>query len=254
MNKEYIYIDGNAIIKDEKDNHTVVEYYDNLDDVLVQENLIETMENRIKQLEKENEEYKKHNKKRYIPILFPSISILSILLPPIISYLLGNTDVFINSIDTINGTINQALSYSLTSSLFFIPISALFELNIYSNYKKDSKKAKGINSELNFLNKQLDKEKEILVKLKNKSSKDKENKEFRVVEVKDIDKLKILRNYLNLYFNLGYNEQKYSKYYQDGKLDETLRKNHYDDTSIELAKEYLAKESTLVKRKTKKSR
>ena len=38
MNKEYTYIDGKAIIKDENGNQTPTEYYDNLDEVLVQEN------------------------------------------------------------------------------------------------------------------------------------------------------------------------------------------------------------------------
>lgn len=40
MNKNYIYMDGKAIINDEMGNQTSIEYYDNLDQVLVKENII----------------------------------------------------------------------------------------------------------------------------------------------------------------------------------------------------------------------
>ena len=47
MNKEYIYIQGKVIVKDENGTQTSLEYYDNLDKVLIQENLIESMEDKI---------------------------------------------------------------------------------------------------------------------------------------------------------------------------------------------------------------
>jgi len=47
MNKEYVYKDDQALIIDDNDNQTVIDYYDNLDKVLVQENLIETIEKEI---------------------------------------------------------------------------------------------------------------------------------------------------------------------------------------------------------------
>ena len=45
MNKGYTYIDGMVIISDGNGNHTQSEYYDNLEKVLVQKNVIEAMEN-----------------------------------------------------------------------------------------------------------------------------------------------------------------------------------------------------------------
>ena len=47
MNKDYIYINENAIVTDDNGNQRVTEYYDNLDKVLVQENIIEEIEKRI---------------------------------------------------------------------------------------------------------------------------------------------------------------------------------------------------------------
>ena len=53
MNQEYTYIEGKAIVKTDKRVKEPIEYYDNLNEALVQENLIETMENNILSLEKE---------------------------------------------------------------------------------------------------------------------------------------------------------------------------------------------------------
>ena len=52
MNQEYTYIEGKAIVKTDKGVKEPIEYYDNLNEALVQENLIETMENNILSLEK----------------------------------------------------------------------------------------------------------------------------------------------------------------------------------------------------------
>ena len=41
MNKGLTYIDGKVIVSDENGNHTQIDYYDNIGNVLVKENLIE---------------------------------------------------------------------------------------------------------------------------------------------------------------------------------------------------------------------
>jgi hypothetical protein len=58
-----------------------------------------------------------------------------------------------------------------------------------------------------------------------------------------------LKDTLYLYFDLGYNGEKYYKYYLQGKLDRKLDK-YYNDTGIEIAKEYLEEKGPqFVKRK-----
>ena len=69
MNKEYTYIDGKVIVEDTEGNKKQVEYSDKLDEILVQENLIENMEDRILELEEASQYYKKNNEKHYIPIM-----------------------------------------------------------------------------------------------------------------------------------------------------------------------------------------
>ena len=57
MNKEYTYIDGKVIVEDTEGNKKQVEYSDKLDEILVQENLIENMEDRILELEEASQYY-----------------------------------------------------------------------------------------------------------------------------------------------------------------------------------------------------
>ena len=100
-----------------------------------------------------------------------------------------------------------------------------------------------------ILQKQLVEEKQELKDLKQEKKRDEEDKEFRVVQVDDKQQLKALKSYLGLYFDLGYNEEKYFRYYQQDKLDEKLGEQ-YTVAGIEIAKKYLKEKGpTLVKRK-----
>lgn len=249
MNKEYTYIDGKVIIKDEKGNQTLDEYYDNLDEVLIQENVVESMENKIRILEKESSDYLKCNKKRYIPIATLSAIVFLTVGIPITMYLLGVTDIFSSSVDTIFGTMNKALLYDICLSPSLIATALIDAVN-YSRYKKDLKIEKGINKELDFLKHSIVREKESLKKLKQSKTRDKENKDFRVVEVNDEKALRILDGYSKLCFDLGYNEEKYHKYCQAGILDDKLRDQNYNEGAVELAVEYFEENGpTLVKKR-----
>ena len=64
-----------------------------------------------------------------------------------------------------------------------------------------------------------------------------------------MQQLKALRSYLDFYFDLGYNGEKYYQYFQEGQLDTKLQK-YYTDTGIQLAKEYIEEKGpSLVLRK-----
>lgn len=249
MNKEYTYIDGKVIISDESGKQAPVEYFDNLDDVLVQENVIETMENRIAELEKDSQFYKKNNRKRYIPFVQPMVAFMSTVGVNLMFYFLSGTNPLMSSKDTMFGVVNEGVLYSSFFSTFFLPIGTLFEVMLYRQYKDEKRREKGTNSELEFLKKQIVEEKQALEDLKKEKKRDAEDKEFRIVEVDDKQRLKVLKDYLSLYFDLGYNGERYFRYYQQGKLDDKLGK-YYTDTGIEVAKEYLEEKGpTLVKRK-----
>ena len=107
MNNEYIYKDGKVLIRDENDNQTIVDYYDNLDKVLVQENLIELMELELQKIEKELIKYKnmihKNKLSKILHILAPFLimTFLPLICAPIISNLMGINEI----INTIYGPI-----------------------------------------------------------------------------------------------------------------------------------------------------
>lgn len=248
MNKGYTYIDGKVIISDENGNHTQTEYYDNLDKVLVQQNVIEEMENEIQELTRESKKYPEA-KKRYKP-LFLYAALGTALIFPNLFWALTGVNPYLSSMDTVFGAVNQALFYTLTGTLFCsLPLGSIFTLADYSYFKERAKRGKGLNSELEFLQLQIEKEKETLVGLQEEKTRDRENTEFRSIQINDKQQLEALRNYLELYYVLGYDEKKLNKLYQQGRLDEKLQK-YYGESEIELAKKHFEeKDPVLVKKK-----
>lgn len=87
MNKEYIYIDGNIILEDEKGNRNPIEYRDNIDEILIQENIIETMENEKQELERKSIRFNKNIKFKKRDIFFPLVAGIS---SPILAYIILN--------------------------------------------------------------------------------------------------------------------------------------------------------------------
>ncbi len=241
MNREYIYHDGKALVIDENNAQKNVDYYDNLDKVLVQENLIETMEEKIKELEKESADFKMKNKKHYIPYRFLEAEIMPVLLV-LTTLLIGNGMV---------GGYPRIMQVCATFIKIFpvviLPFAAMLEYIHYNDYKMLKQKEKGINNELDFLKKQIEKEKEYLETLKREKTHNNVNDEFKMIEVDDLQKLKELRSKLELYYILGYNDEKYYKYYQKGCLDEKLEKD-YNEADIQLVKEYLEEKGTSLKK------
>ena len=73
MNKEYLDINGNIVVEDENGVKKPVEYRDNLDEVLIQENIIELMKLKKRELQENLNYYNSTKKTRKGFILFPFI-------------------------------------------------------------------------------------------------------------------------------------------------------------------------------------
>ena len=243
MNKGYTYIDGKVIISDENGTPTHTEYYDNLDKVLVQENVIEEMEDGIKQLTEALKEYPE-SKKRYIPTFLYSALAAMLIAPPVLSWMLSGNP-YLGNIDTIFGSIKY---FALITGIYAVPVGTILTLADYSEHRARARKGKGISSELEFLKSQIEKEKEILASLQEEKTRNNENTEFRSTKVDDKQQLEALWDDLKLYYDLGANGEKYYRYYQQGKLDKKLQK-YYSETGVELAKEYLEKKGPVLVRK-----
>ena len=98
------------------------------------------------------------------------------------------------------------------------------------------KNANGINSELEYLKLQLEKEKKTLISLQEEKTRNNEKKEFMSTQIDDIQQLEVLKSKLKLYYDLGYNREKYYNYYKQEILEEEFLQRDYNKTDIELAK------------------
>ena len=251
MNKDYTYIDGKAIIRDENDNQVLTDYYDNIGEVLAQENVVENIEERIKIIEdkiKFIENWNTKNiKKKYYFILLCTILIIVFGVPAIF-YLFGNIGVYTNIIKTSFGPMNEALMYIAIFSAFFVTSVSIAELSFCKIYKNILKERDGLNIELEFLKKQIVKEREKLNLLSREKVSSKKDYSFKSFTVNDTEKMQELDKSSNLYFDLGFNMDKYYGYYRKGKLSAKLRKS-YDANRIEAANEYFERNKHILARK-----
>ena len=264
MNKGYTYIDGKVIISDEFGNHTQSEYYDNLDKVLVQENVIEEIEKKIQELTEKNKNFKV---KRFIPISLIGFVTGVSLTPFTLWAISGGINPFTTQVDTIMGTMSNAGLYTFVMAAACIPLVLLLSFREYKDYKDYIRNGNAINCELDFLNLQLEKEKEKLINLEKERTRNNEDTKTYSKLVDDKKQLEALRKLLETYYEIGYNSEKYYRYYQQGKLEEKLQsyyryypqgkmeeklQRYYSDLEIKLAKEYLEQKGpSLVKKRNK---
>lgn len=255
MNKEYTYIDGRAIVEDENGSKRVVEYSEDLDEILVQENIIESMEQEIIELEEESKSYKKYNSKYYIPIILPLGLLTVAIVPSVLLNFVEGANAYTTIVNTIIGPMSKATAFTLTMTIASIPVVSFFEWLFYDQHRKSKKKEKGVNSELEYLKKQIILEKEKLASLQKQKKNEETKKEpvqdgFKVVQINDLQQLRALRSWINLHYDLGYNGEKYYKYLLQGKLDRKLR-GYYSEEKIETAKGYLEEKGPILVKKKK---
>ena len=233
MNVSYTYIDGKAIIFDENGNQVPVEYYDNLEDILVQENVVETIENRINELSN----IKILPKKRFIPLITIGVAI-AILIAPLILSLISGSNLYTTYVDTILGKISFFKMIVIICGVTAGPLALICDIANHQIYNDFIKHNTARFCELEFLKKQLVEEKQKLENFKKEKPKEKEDPTFRVVKVNDIEHLKQLKHYIELYYSLGYDLEKIYKHLKNGTLEEFFN-NSYNTDDIQLAKDFL---------------
>lgn len=213
MNKEYIYKDGKIEVIDELGKTKHVDYNDSIGDILIKENLIEQMELEYKKLIKK----RKHNNNISFKLLTKSIFCLLII--PVVLILLP----------LIIGVIELS-SLPIIGSICATGIPAFLILFLIYEYNKTNNVNKGIENQIIFLESKLNIERENLTKLK-----EEKNKVDKIVlvpfskRVDDIQELKRLREQLIAYYNFGYYQQRYQKYFEKGNLRKKLTKSYTEE-------------------------
>lgn len=215
MNKEYILKDGKALIIDDVSNDKVIDYYDNLDKVLVKENLIEIIEKKLQKNKMQLEENTKNICVEKLLALFLSI----------VAIILG------------------ILFNGLFSSIAVIIGVNIFGIILDVFYKKTQN---GIEAQIKYLTKELAKEKDYVEELKKDLTVTKNTDELKRTKVDDKEALEALRERIIKYFAIGWKYRKFNKYYQNGELEEIV-----DKEDIELVKEFLEEKGPILSKRKK---
>ena len=253
MNKEYTYIDGKVIVEDTEGNKRQVEYSDNFDKILVEENRIELLEDKIKTLEEESRKYKKDYKYNKIyPWLILSVFTL---MPTLCFKLICPMILGSNIVDSVTRELYMATpDFSTLASIFFTaylsPLGILLSSAYFRRNKYDLKSEKGRMLALESLKEDLVFSKENLEKLKQeKTEVNKVEEGFRIEEVKDFEVLKYIEGSINLYHDLGHNGEKYYRYYQKHGILPKKVQEDYTKLGQEMIMDYIEEQESYLEDK-----
>lgn len=258
MNKEYTYLDGKVIVEDENGKKRVTEYSDKLDEILVQENLIEVMENMLSEVDKKIQDDDSRLKKDKKGIFSPLIQaiIMTVFIPLFLKLLIGDIASMPlglpgSAFEAIFGNVSISAFITVVSGVLSTLLCGMFTLSNYSNYKEPKRKLKGLGSEKKELEENLVIEIQKLNELQESKQNKVETEQFIVKKVDDKAILEGLKSYLQLYYDCGYNEDTYARYYMNGTLHKKLRK-YYTETGIEEIESYLEENTDVKKRMLEK--
>ena len=227
MNKEYIKLDnGKAIVIDELGNKKIKDMYNNFDDVLAHENVIMSINNSI------NSKKEKIKKLRNKKILLRCIAIISIVIHLVLGFSFGFVIGFSQS--------NIIKLIGLLLILFTFISNSDINLKIHNKILTNTKELSAYKKELEYLNDNLIKQKNIINNLKNNKTINKNNDKI-YNEVKKLDELKLLKRRLRILHELEFNKEIYIKSMKKGKFDSVYNNNFIDSNELDFAKKYVMK-------------
>lgn len=224
MNKEYKIINDEVIVIDEYGKETTRKNNDKIDEILISENKIELLNDKIigfvREKRLENNSLKEIEKNiRYNNLWNFILLIISIF-------------------------IALLLNMNLAEYLFIFSLTYLFRITAtiseYIDFKHIKKRIKGLNVGKKSLEEELSKEREKLKQLNLE-------KEFvkssglvvkKVDDREELSDISKLANIYNIYYDCGYHEDEYMRYYKNNCLERKLMKTYtFDEMEIEIIKE-----------------
>lgn len=247
MNKEYTYLNGECIVEDENGHKRLEDYTDKTDEILIQENVIETLENDLYQVRKRFNKEKNREKSIKSSKWFN----LTMLLTPIIGFQLAFRLLLGPGASEIMMEMHPLLTPVVKGIAVFFSITfgGLGFLTSFIDKINNKEKLRGLESKEEALEKTLKDEKEYLEKLHTEKQKQQSSENFFEREVDDLETLRSMRDYIDLYYDCGVNRKKYEKYYQEGTLDKKLSKK-YTPEGIRLIKEWIESKNIADKEET----
>lgn len=239
MNKKYMFTKKKVIVFDENDNDRIVDYHDNIQEVLKYENIIELIENEIEFHELGVQNYEQHSLSYFLDTLLTPIPGIASIAAPL--YLMqdeknrtGNPyldALIISAVATVGGCISYALLKD--------------KLRDWDNYWGSA----NVVEQLYKLRYEL---LEDLVLLQANPPKELIDSQdlYTIQELDDEKEQERLRQRIDFHFDCGYNGKRYYKYYKRHKeLPETV-KDTYTLRGQNMLVEYLEEKAPeLVKRR-----
>lgn len=240
MNSTYsCFENGKVLVTNENGKQIYIDNYDNIDEILAEENVIESIGKKMNELQDMQKKYEKINKRKFIPIMIIISFIISKFVLPII----------FNSFELI--IYNSFLSSNLINVLL-LSFAVVGDTALFLKHKQNIKKQKGINSELFYLEHCLKKENSKMKKLLRNSKHQKSSKTSININVRSSDKIDDINRYLDFYYNIGYNSDRYYNYYINDNVSRIIKKK-YTEEDLDLVRDYFENQSNShVKKKVKK--
>jgi len=239
-----IYIDGKVLVNDYTKNSKnpielkEYEYQDNIIELMEQENIVEELENeKIKlndRIQSNHVAIKSYERaKKILTAIWIGM--------PLFAAFLGFLMSFNSSATPLFGIKQHWLSMGITGTII-TSLVVSFPFSLFKSFFNDAKKYNnGYKLQLEELEKELEKNKDKLNKLKNNKSKKNEqqamSKKTDDIHNIHLEKYKKIRRNLLIYRKIGENEKKFFEYYNNNILEEKLN-DEYDHEEIEKIKTY----------------
>ena len=249
MNNKYVIKDDKVIVTD--GNLKVINNSELVEEILICENSIEIVEERLDELSNVLSEKNTYLKKKNGNMFF---SIIIIILTFIISKMIFGMiygDIELASLELLKNIGFKGIFKNMkVSTLGAYFMSGLFMLNFIDLCfeKKNIKNSiKGLISERKYLKETLNSKKNLLEKLNKKI---KEEKDVLIIKEIEDTEIKKIQNSFDIQYDCGYYEKKYERYYRNYTLNKKLRKK-YSQEEIEQVDKYF-EEKKYVKKKVRK--
>lgn len=232
MNKAYWYKNGVVFVKDTKGKVRNVVYSPNLKQILLQENLIETIENEIKKLQKKNKKFDERYKS--------DGDVLLDIYAPLIALFFGGIILTFTRLSKFGLSGLFSLPYLLT----FGGISVLYvalTIKRKKAYIKRCNKVSGRECQINFLEKQMEEEKTKLAEERKLTARFVGNK-IKITKINTRISIKDVYENYGFYYNCGFLASTFYDHYQANNCLPEHLTEYYTDSQIKEIEEYIQKE------------
>ena len=240
MIRSYTYTNGKAILSDEKGNQEVIDYYDNLDKVLVKKNLIEKMEYLSSQFAQATDNL---IKKDYGPAFLTAYTVSGLALPSAIVYGATGKNPFTYNFESIWGPVNMT---AILTGCTIVPCVAM-GIHTYNQIHDQVRQYNGLRAAICYLDDRTTEEYRKIDELEADKSCNSKLEENSIHPVDNTELIE-LNDTVLFYNGLGKDIKKYYRAYEKGKLEKKLE-TKYDEEATEKAVEFIkAKGPMLVKK------